>query len=205
MIERKPIQIQKPCILIVEGKHDKAFFEAFCDHFQKDLQVIALQGKDNLKNRLESIKNESNFRSTVKSIGIVMDADEDPKSTFRSIQDSLRRIELACPSKPFEFIEGKPRIGIAILPDENTPGELEDLCLKVIQEESTFCCVERYFRCLMDNGAQLKKISKAKIYAYLSSKERPELRLGEAAKAGYLRFDHPALCRLKDFICCLTT
>jgi 5S rRNA maturation endonuclease (ribonuclease M5) len=199
--KEKTIEIKQEYILIVEGKNDELFFKALCEKIGiNNIQIISLSGKDNLESKLKAIKNTSGF-PTVKSIGIIMDADDNPTSTFQKIQNALRQIGLPAPQNPFQFNnKGKIKVGIAIIPDENTAGELEDLCIKVIENDPAFCCVEKYIECLNQKGLGPKKLSKSKIYAYLSSKETPEIRLGEAAQRGYLDLDHKALDKIKDFI-----
>lgn len=168
-------------------------------YFNKDVQLISIGGKDNLKNDLGAIIRTPGFRQ-VKAMGIIRDANNNPQGAFKSIKNALEENNLPSPSDPFKFAVGKPKVGVAILPDENTQGELEDLCLKAIENEPAFLCVEGYFECLQKKGIQIKKPSKAKIYAYLSSKENPELRLGNAAKAKYFQLNHPAFDRINNFI-----
>ena len=199
-----PEAIIKPNVLLVEGEDDKRFFETLCKHIQKDVQVIRMHGKDNLKNSLEAIVKGSDFRQVVKAMGIIMDADNDPGGRFHSIKNALVKLGLPCPSKPFDITGGKPKIGVAVLPDENTPGELEDLCLESVKEEPAFSCVESYFECLQEKAIQPRKLSKAKVYVYLASRERPGLRLGEAAAAQYFQFGHSSFKKISDFINSLT-
>mgnify|MGYP001083214966 CR=1 FL=1 len=195
-----PEAIIKPNVLLVEGEDDKRFFETLCKHIQKDVQVIRMYGKDNLKGSLEAIVKGSDFRQVVKAMEIIMDAYNDPSGRFCSIRNTLVRLGLPCPSKPFDITGEKPRIGVAVLPDENTPGELEDLCLESVKEEPAFSCVELYFKCLQEKAIQPRKLSKAKVYVYLASKERPGLRLGEAAEAQYFQFSHSSFKKISDFI-----
>jgi len=199
--KEKTIEIKQKYILIVEGKNDELFFKALCEKIGiKNIQIIPLSGKGNLESKLKAIKNTSGF-PTAKSIGIIMDADDDPTKTFQKIQNALWQIGLPPPQNPFQFnSKEKIKVGIAIIPDENEGGELEDLCIKIIENDPVFCCVEKYIECLKQKDSGPKKPSKSKIYAYLSSKEIPEIRLGEAAQRGYLDLDHQALYKIKNFI-----
>ncbi len=132
--KEKTIEIKQEHILIVEGKNDELFFKALCEKIGiNNIQIISLSGKDNLESKLKAIKNTSGF-PTVKAIGIIMDANDNPTSTFQKIQNALRQIGLPAPQNPFQFNnKGKIKVGIAIIPDENTAGELEDLCIKLLR------------------------------------------------------------------------
>jgi hypothetical protein len=46
-------------------------------------------------------------------------------------------------------------------------------------------------------------MAKAQAHAFLATLDKPDLRLGEAAVAGYWDFDHPAFDALKAFVAAL--
>ena len=69
----------------------------------------------------------------LKSLGIFRDADQNAKSAFQSVEYYLKASQLASPSKSGQFADGKPRVGIFILPDGVKEGMLEDVCLAAVQ------------------------------------------------------------------------
>jgi hypothetical protein len=88
-----------------------------------------------------------------------------------------------------------------ILPEENAPGMLEDLCLQALKSDCATVCVEQYFQCLQQQRVPLpRNMSKAQIQVFLGSRAEAGKRLGEAAQAGYLPWDNNAFEQLKDFI-----
>ncbi len=88
-----------------------------------------------------------------------------------------------------------------ILPNEKDRGMLEDVCLKSIKDDPVFLCLEEYFECVKKKlGAIPSNMSKAKVHAFLASRERPDLRLGEAAQCEYWPFDNPAFTPIKQFL-----
>lgn len=106
-------------------------------------------------------------------IGIIVDADEDPKQTFEDIlkifQDYKNREneenaneydkelakKLNLPSKPNNFAKGEISIGIFVLPSFTEEGALETLCLQSIEESKdekyniqALDCKNQFIKCV---------------------------------------------------------
>lgn len=195
-----PRSIIKRKLLIGEGVEEVRFFDALCKHLTiADVQVMQYGGKDNLAPFLKSLPNIPGFSGLV-AVGLTRDADTSCDNTFQSVSDALRRANLPVPARPGEWADGRPRVGIYLLPDCRSKGMLEDLCLRTITEESSAKCVEEYFNCLKTTAKLPGHISKARVHAWLASRPRPDLRLGEAAQEGYWPMEHPSLKPIRDFI-----
>ncbi|NEP84718.1 MAG: hypothetical protein F6K39_45425 [Okeania sp. SIO3B3] len=120
------------------------------------------------------------------------DADDSFDNASKSIEGSIIQHKL-------NQVENL-KIEKFILPDNSSPGMLEDLCLKSIHTDE-ISCIEDFFQCIeKSTGRKSKEISKAKIHAWLSTQEHPDKRLGEAAKAGYIDWDNETFKELKKFI-----
>jgi hypothetical protein len=195
-------QIIKPNLLVVEGKDDEYLFEALINEIRiQNIQIISLEGKSNFRDRLEALKKTSGFATEVVSIGIVRDANDDPSVAFRSVCDALRNLSLPTPAHPLLSVGNNPRVTVMLLPSEDTPGMLEDLCLKSVEEDPAMICVDKYFNCLKKKNITYdSRKSKAKVQVFLSSRERLKKSLGEAAKAGYWPFNHIAFNQAKNFL-----
>lgn len=205
----KRLTFTKPFLLIVEGKDDKNFFEAFLN-FLTDKQlnnsikdrfdIFELEGKQNLTDKLRAIKNTPGFGNLV-AIGIVLDSNSSPKSTFQSIQTALKKVQLPCPKKEIEREGEKPRISVLLIPGIERRGELEDLCLESVSKDKAMKCLNRYFSCLRRNKIPIApKESKAKCLAFLASREDLAHDIGTAAKKSIWPFEHGAFSRVKKFI-----
>ena len=97
--------------------------------------------------------------SKVSSLGIVRDADEDPIAAFQSVctaiknaDTEVKHIKLIPPKKPLEFSNSNPKIAIMIIPNINSPGRLEDICLKAVEDDPAISCVDDFFNCLQQKG-----------------------------------------------------
>lgn len=200
MARSEGIEITEPNILLVEGIEDVLFFEAFIRHLKlQNIQVISCEGKDNFRGNLKAIM-RAPFYDKIKSIAIVRDGDANPSSAFQSVCDALRNVGLEVPKHQGIFAGEKPRVGVLILPGSDTPGMLEDLCLKAVENDPAMRCVAEYFECLRRNGLFPDNAAKAKVQVFMASRKRAGLRLGEAAQAGYLPWDAEAFGPVRDFL-----
>ena len=79
---------------------------------------------------------------------------------------------------------------------------LEDLCLAAVSDDPAISCVDEYFKCLDQQGISQKEsvIPKARLHAFLSSRERPGLRLGEAADKNEIPLDSPVFKPVIDYL-----
>lgn len=195
-----PQPIVLPKQRMVEGADAHRFFSALLRaQGYQDIQVQNFGGNSQLHDALDTLTKLNGFDG-VTSLAVIRDAERDPAAAFRSICSALGQARLACPAAAGKFVSGKPRIGVFILPDKDSPGMLESLCLRAVAADSTIVCVDELMACL----AKVKMIStnptKARLQAYLAAQPRPGLRLGEAADAGIWPWDHLAFEPLKAFL-----
>ncbi|NES75522.1 MULTISPECIES: DUF3226 domain-containing protein [unclassified Okeania] len=184
--------IKKSKLIIGEGKEDEMFFSKLIEYLEiNDIQVDSYGGKDNLNNYLKTLHLIPGF-SNLRSLGITRDADDSFDYASKSIEDSLIKYKL----KEIENL----KIEKFILPNNSSEGMLEDLCLESIDTDE-ISCIESFFQCMeKSTGRKSNKISKAKIYAWLSTQEHPDKRLGAAVQAGYINWDNEAFKELTNFI-----
>lgn len=187
------VEIKQPNLLIVEGKEEEYFFEALTRALGlSNIQILPIGGKQQLRHNLKALKLSAGFPEVV-AIGIVRDANADPRAAFQSIRDALQVASLPSAERPFVPAGESPRIIVMILPQEDTAGMLEDLCLRAVDSDPAMLCVDQYFQCLKDHDLSLPhNMAKAKLQAFLASRPEPGKRLGEAAKAGYWPWDNTA-------------
>ncbi len=198
--QKEPVKVEQPNVLIVEGKEEKLFFDELIEHLKlQKIQIMPIGGKDKLRSRLKALVSTPDF-SKVVSLGIVRDADTDPDAAFQSVCDALRVAKLPAPDRPLVPIPGNPRVTVMVLPGDNESGMLEDLCLKSVAQDPAMPCVERYFECLQQNNILPDNMSKAKVQAFLASRPKTGLRLGEAAEKGYWPWDENIFEQVRIFL-----
>lgn len=198
------VDIVEPKVLIVEGKDEDLFFQAFLSALGvREIQILPIGGKTNLPRNLRALRNAPNF-DRVQALGIVRDADTDPETAFQSVCTALRNANLPVPPDISQPSVGSPRTSIFIVPDSASTGMIEDLCLKSVQNAAVTTCIDQYLSCM---GAALgvtpNNASKARVHAFLSAQIEADKRLGEAALAGYWPLTHQAFASLRQFLAVL--
>jgi hypothetical protein len=198
------IEIKADRLLLVEGNDDQNFFQKLIEDIGPDgIQIISMKGKENFGiPNLKSIINTPGFRE-VKSLGIVLDADENANNTFSSICTVLRECGLPVPAQPMQIISASLKVGVLVIPPGVAKGEIEDLCLAAIKEYNELECIENYFSCLKEKLPLDKfprDLSKAKVQAFLASREESVPHLGVAAQKGFFPLDHNIFEDIKIFL-----
>lgn len=231
--------ITKPKVLLVEGRDEEFLFLALIKKLGlDDIDIRAFGGVAQFRSRVKTLPRISGY-GTVRSIGVVRDADDDTESAFQSVCDSLLDAGLPQPDEPLQATGSDPRVSVMIVPTRARTGMLEDVCLASVADDPAMLCVEEFFECL---GRAQRRIpthlSKArvrtflasrevleeahfefikrhldewrqgipnapsveKVHAFLASRYKPTLDLGQAAHAGYWDFDHPAFAEIREFL-----
>lgn len=186
-----PLAIKAANLLLVEGEEETRFFDALLkERGRNDVQVHWI-GKSDLPKNLAAYPKTPGFHE-VRWLGLAQDADENPGAAFQRICTALQAVGLPVPPQSWEAAGSSPQIVAFVWPDGQTSGDLEALVYRTIEGEPVATCVEAYFECLPNAGTKRpRQIHKAKLHAYLASREPPDLRLAEAAEAGLLPLSSP--------------
>ena len=196
--------ITAPKLLLVEGRDEVRLFGALARNIGlDDVQIRDYGGRNGLRRLLANIWRVPGYQD-VESLGIVMDADDSAASAGERVRSALSAASLPVPDAPLQSTGSEsPKTCYLILPPDAENGALEDVCLASVAEDPAMNCVEDYFDCVErtpSGGPRANWTSKARVHAFLSSRERPDLRLGEAAERGVWRFGAPAFDSLKTVL-----
>ena len=191
----------EPNVLIGEGIDEENFFKCFIKHADlHGIEVRGIGGKAQLKDSLGALKITTGYNK-VRTLGITRDADVDYADAFRKVQLALENVGLAVPREPLTLVGNNPQIVVLILPRPNQNGMLEDLCLEAGQGDPAMACVDTFFRCIEENvPIQPRNKSKAKVHAFLSTREEEHSRLGLAAQKKCWSFDNGAFDIIREFL-----
>jgi len=195
------IEITQPSLLVVEGREEELFFGALIRHLElQNIQVMGVGGKTNLRRNLKALTSSPSFAEVI-SLGVVRDANDNPSAAFQSVHDALQAVNLPAPECALVPAGDSPQVSVMILPEEGTPGMLEDLCIRAVVQDPAMLCVEQYFECLQQKGLSLPdNMSKAKVQVFLASRRKARLRLGVAAHVGYWPWDEKAFEQVRNFL-----
>lgn len=195
--------ITLPKLLLVEGDTPMHFFEALLLHLGLSPQILILNygGTADLKTYLRTLTATPDFARLVKSMGIVRDPEGDAVAAHRSVADALTAAGLTPARTP------PIRTSIFILPDNNSPGMIETLCMEAVKNEPTlanaYTCVEEFFVCLGRNNVALPSdpvLAKNHAQAYLATRQRVQMFPGIAAYSDAWPWTNAAFQPLIQFV-----
>jgi hypothetical protein len=196
--------IKQPKQIIVEGNDEIRVFNSLSKHLNiQDLEVRHYGGNPKLRQFLKTFRSLSEF-GLVRSLAVVADANSNRASREQQIHDALSDANLPAPTKPLESISnGDLKVAYLVVPHNVEGTMIEDVCLGSVKTDPAMECIDRYFECVSQakiQGPREVWMSKARVHAFLASRERPDLRLGEAAEKGIWEFDTDAFLPLKDLL-----
>lgn len=185
-------------ILLVEGKNDQHVIWAFCK--RQDLPInFSVEAAGNVEELIKKLpvylKGSSDRYDT---IGVVVDADQHLAGRWQSIQQAAKEtfpnFPTALPQKGLIHTnEEEKKIGVWIMPNNELTGMLEDFLEMLVPEGDVLIDrVEEFLSSLEAEQLQKYKAihrTKAKIHAWLSLQENPEITMGQSITAQYLNVD----------------
>lgn len=136
-----------------------------------------VQAKNGVREVIKSITGE--IKAPQRSaVGFVMDANDEVDGRWDSIREQLERMSIALPDKPQPsgtIVDNAPRVGVWLMPDNRSRGELEDFVAQMIPEDDAVWPLAReYIQGIPKKHRQFRcKIRKAEVYAWLASREEP--------------------------------
>ena len=198
------LEIAEPKQLIVEGNDDVRVFRSLGSYLNiSNIEIRPYGGVDNMRTFLRTLSALPEFR-LVRSLAIVADANSDRNRRDRRIRTALSDIALPAPPSPLEIAsDGSLSVAYLVVPHDRDTGMIEDICLDSVSEDPAIGCIDRYFECIEESetpGPRQVWMSKARAHTFLASRDRPDLRIGEAAERGTWKFDSEAFNPLKDLL-----
>ena len=183
-------------ILFVEGQDDKHVARHLRD---RNLPALSfeIQDKGGVDALLESVGPEIKAPGRA-AVGFVLDANDHPDGRWHAVSDRIREAGLRPPRRPSPsgtIMDGPPRVGVWLMPDSRSTGELEDFVQGMIpQDDLAWELARQYIGKIPEEARKFppKKQSRAELHAWLATRENPGL-MGAAIGRGDLKTDGP-LC-----------
>ena len=206
-------------LLLVEGQDDKHVLWQICRKDSVAFSVRRWEGYDmsvtlrstaaafgimekgNSHSVLEAIETEI-FSRGRQALGIVVDADSQPEQRWEELKAAFPAgIPLPDAPDPTGIILpeqlGQPRIGVWMMPDNHSSGELEDFVKQMIPAAApVWAAAQQYIDNIQPESSRKfapEKTDKAKLYAWLSTLKEPA-RMGAAIGDGDLE-TNGSLCQ----------
>ena len=180
-----------PRVLLVEGPDDKHVVMHIRQRSGATPQIDVLD-KDGIDNLLGSIDEEIDVEGR-EAVGIVVDANDSPANRWRAVRDRLARVGLDAPAAPNpagtiiegDLAEDRPRVGVWLMPNNVSPGELEDFVAAMIPERDPVWPLSRaYIGGIPEEHRKFapQKTRRAEVHAWLAAREEPRW-MGQAIGA----------------------
>jgi len=189
----------KQRLILVEGKDDLHLIQRICG--QEDLagliEIRFYGGVSRLRPFLGVLIKDAGF-GKVTHIGLTRDADDGAASALQSLHDAWGYASQTLT----DFGRTPPEAFFFALPDDQTTGRIENLCLQAPAFPEILTCAKRMYDCAVAVDPQPDAIDREKsvITAYLSMMHRPGLELGTGAAAGCWDLNSAVFSPLREFI-----
>lgn len=195
-------------VLLVEGQDDRHVIYQLIDRCTRcaEMPHFGVIDKSSFSELLGSISGEINAPGR-EVVGIMVDANDDPQKRWNEVQGKLEAVLHKPPCemskkdiasqylrKPEGLIlKSNPRIGVWMMPDNDSSGELEDFVMQMIPRRDTVWPLSRNYISDIPDGHRkfdAGKVQKAELFAWLATRKEPG-RMGAAIGAGDLSVDGP--------------
>ena len=184
-------------MLLVEGSDELHVIVRICERvgFEPEFHIIDKKGVPQL---LDSLDTEVKTPG-LSTMGVVLDADDNVESRWRAVVDRLRLANIELPAAPAQsgtIIKGEPRVGIWLMPNNQSQGELEDFVLEMIPAgDPVWPRAQGYIDSIPESDREFAagKILRARVHAWLAAREEPR-QMGQAVQANDLDIE-VAICQ----------
>ena len=208
-ISQKIDPIEKSIQLLVEGHDEVVFIEAMLEEMGifQNIQVQDFGGRDRLKTFFEVMIAKPELWGKVESIGVLMDADESFASAFQRVQTVFMNSQRLGRSYDesngrITFNDFSVKVSVFISPDHQGSGMLETLLLRSASDKAAVKCMEHYFECLNQNGANEYPANeeKAKLQVYMASRKTFPNQIERSIQKKIWDFNSPHFNDIKVFL-----
>ena len=171
--------VPPPKLLLVEGTDDKNVIESLAKSDDLDVE-FEIEQRTGFSGVINGVLGHWQSRG-LQAIGIVVDADESLTSQWRILSESFRThpVMRDLPNTPEvggTVIPGQPRLGVWVMPDNSSAGELEDFIYRMIpQPDPIWPRADQYIEDIpqQDRRFPEHKSLKAKVHAWMATRSRP--------------------------------
>lgn len=190
-------------LLLVEGPDDKHVVQHLCRRLASDL-TFQCEDKGGSGPLLDAIDVEIATDERI-ALGIVVDANDDLAARWQAIGNRLDRTNVQLPSQPEHggtIVDSEPRVGVWLMPNNATPGELENFVAELVpKDDPIWPLAEQYIEGIPSEHRPFSpnKQLRAKIHAWLATRREPR-RMGAAIGTAELDAETPLASQFADWL-----
>ena len=179
-------------ILLVEGQDDEHVVGHIRDR-HPSAPSFDIVNKGGINGVRDSISVEIKAPGRL-AVGILVDANSTLMDRWKAVRDRIMKENIQVPTHPNPdgtIIDGTPRVGIWLMPDNESSGELEDFVKQMIPTgDPVWPLSQRYIDGIPQANRKFadRKKLRAQLYAWLATREDPK-KMGLAIGAHDLNMD----------------
>ena len=179
------LELNNEVVIICEGLADKNFFRKLIDKRaglpKFDIPFPAQGdnrgGVDAFEHWLKAIRGDRHGFSKLKGVLLVADSASNPTSTFNYVCTQITNATgYAIPTKADEVtprVTGYPQVSVMLIPNEDTTGGLESLCINEITSRQPWIstCVDNFLSCGTIQALKWspEKLDKARFHSMIAA------------------------------------
>ena len=136
----RPLSEPSNRLLLVEGSDDQHVIRHLWERRYRQPAPFQISPRDGIIRVIDAIRDEARVLGR-QALGIVLDANDSPATRWQSISDRLASLGIQTPATPdpdgtiIASTGDIPRIGIWLMPDNRSLGELEDFVAQMIPRQ----------------------------------------------------------------------
>jgi hypothetical protein len=190
-------------LLLVEGADDEHVVRHLCGH-HTDMPEFAISDKKGFSELSAAIGPEIKVPGRT-ALGILVDANTHPARRWQAVRDRVRQAAIDAPAETTAtgtVIEGKPRVGVWLMPGNGLAGELEDFVERLIPVgDPVWPRAQQYIDGIPAAARKFatNKTLRAKVHAWLATRAEPR-KMGAAIGAGDLNAADPLARQFVDWL-----
>jgi hypothetical protein len=188
-------------LLLVEGGDERALCEAVVDSATwSGLFCWTASGRADLRNLALLARLDPGFVHA-RSVGLVLDIEEDPRDAFRIAEETLAVFGHTAPVVHGVMTAQPLRLGAFLAPDGRTAGSIEFLCKQAVRDPKLASCVDGLVQCAQPKHSTAALAAKGWLNAYLAMlPEQPRIHKAFHPAKGALDPAHNVFAPLRDFL-----
>ena len=203
----RPLSEPSDRLLLVEGPDDQHVVRHLWERLYGRGIPFQFAPRGGVAGVVESIRDEVNVPGR-QALGILVDANNGPTTRWESISDRLASVGIHAPATPdpngaiIAATDDTPRIGIWLMPDNHSPGELEDFVAQMIPDNDPVWPLSHSYIDgipIEDRKFIPGKTLRAKIHSWLAAREDPR-QMGLAIRARDLDISGPLCACFMDWL-----
>ncbi len=196
-------EVTEPVVVLCEGRDEQVLLQTLAAASHVQVQCVDCGGSQQFATRIKVVMKAPGF-AQVRALAIVRDAETDSAAAAQSIRACLQNEGLPVPEAELQLAsDATISTAYLVVPRGGADGMMEDLILRVMQDQPHWPCQTGYFDCLASKGLDLSIDEKKRwVQAGLAALTGGHLarNIGEAAQKSLLPLDHPAFDELRNLL-----